>query len=216
MSSSMSETFANAGPARPAGERVIYRHSLLVRVTHWINALCFVLLLMSGLQIFNAHPALYWGAQSTFDRPLLALTARQEGDDSIKGVTTILGKSFATTGVLGASRDEKRTARRTRLSKLDHHSFLSRSGDGPALAFLFRLAAGAERRGLCRQSVRAPAFEGLRAFADANCARYPASIWEHAAAALSQGRRSACIITCCRSSPISPSSSRCRSWYWRA
>ena len=102
----MSESLANAGPARPAGGRVIYRHSLLVRVTHWINALCFLLLLMSGLQIFNAHPALYWGAQSAFDRPLLALGARQEGDDSLKGVTTILGKSFATTGVLGASRDE--------------------------------------------------------------------------------------------------------------
>jgi thiosulfate reductase cytochrome b subunit len=106
MASSTSEISANVGPAHPSGERVVYRHSLLVRVTHWINALCFVLLLMSGLQIFNAHPALYWGAQSTFDRPFLALTARQESDDSIKGVTTILGKSFTTTGILGASRDE--------------------------------------------------------------------------------------------------------------
>lgn len=85
---------------------MIYRHTLAVRVTHWINALCFVLLLMSGLQIFNAHPALYWGAQSAFDRPLLALTAKQEADDSVKGVATIFGKSFATTGILGASRDE--------------------------------------------------------------------------------------------------------------
>ena len=41
-----------------AGRRVILRHSVLVRVTHWINALCFFFLLMSGLQIFNAHPAL--------------------------------------------------------------------------------------------------------------------------------------------------------------
>jgi thiosulfate reductase cytochrome b subunit len=106
MASSESKIPADIGPAPPVGARVIYRHSLLVRVTHWINALCFALLLMSGLQIFNAHPALYWGAQSAFDKPLLALGARQESDDSIKGVTTILGKSFATTGVLGASRDE--------------------------------------------------------------------------------------------------------------
>lgn len=90
-----------------AGGRVIYRHTLLVRVTHWINALCLAILLMSGLQIFNAHPALYWGNRSDFDKPLLALTAQQDSDGSItKGVTTILGKSFATTGVLGASRDE--------------------------------------------------------------------------------------------------------------
>jgi thiosulfate reductase cytochrome b subunit len=106
MVSSMSKFAVDIGQAPPVGARVIYRHSLLVRVTHWINALCFALLLMSGLQIFNAHPALYWGAQSSFDKPLLALGARQESDDSIKGVTTILGKSFATTGVLGASRDE--------------------------------------------------------------------------------------------------------------
>jgi Prokaryotic cytochrome b561 len=40
---------------------LISRHSLITRVTHWINLLCIILLLMSGLQIFNAHPALYRG-----------------------------------------------------------------------------------------------------------------------------------------------------------
>jgi thiosulfate reductase cytochrome b subunit len=89
-----------------AGRRVISRHSVLVRVTHWINALCFFILLMSGLQIFNAHPALYWGEKSDFAKPFLALTARQADDGSVAGVTALLGKSFATTGVLGASSDE--------------------------------------------------------------------------------------------------------------
>jgi thiosulfate reductase cytochrome b subunit len=89
-----------------AGRRVILRHSVLVRVTHWINALCFFILLMSGLQIFNAHPALYWGNASHFDDPFFALTARERSDGSLEGVTTIFGNSFATTGVLGASRDE--------------------------------------------------------------------------------------------------------------
>jgi thiosulfate reductase cytochrome b subunit len=103
MTSSASEIASNAGPV---GERVIYRHTLLVRITHWINALCFLLLLMSGLQIFNAYPALNWGARSDFDRPILALAAKQESDGSLRGVTTIFGLSFATTGVLGASRDE--------------------------------------------------------------------------------------------------------------
>ena len=45
---------------RPERE-VIYRHGIVVRVTHWINVLCATLLLLSGLQIFNYHPALYWG-----------------------------------------------------------------------------------------------------------------------------------------------------------
>jgi thiosulfate reductase cytochrome b subunit len=106
MAASVTDISLKAGPARPLRQRVIYRHTLLVRITHWINALCFVLLLMSGLQIFNAHPALYWGNQSAFDSPILALTAQQESDDSIKGVATIFGRSFTTTGFLGASRDE--------------------------------------------------------------------------------------------------------------
>jgi len=40
---------------------VIYRHSVVTRVLHWLNAVCVVVVLMSGLQIFNAHPRLYWG-----------------------------------------------------------------------------------------------------------------------------------------------------------
>jgi thiosulfate reductase cytochrome b subunit len=50
-----------------------HRHSALVRATHWINVACIVLLLMSGMAIFNAHPALYAGAQSDFADPLLNL-----------------------------------------------------------------------------------------------------------------------------------------------
>ena len=42
-------------------KQLVPRHSALVRVTHWINVFCFSLLLMSGAQIFNAHPRLYWG-----------------------------------------------------------------------------------------------------------------------------------------------------------
>jgi thiosulfate reductase cytochrome b subunit len=92
--------------ATKAGRRVILRHTVLVRVTHWINALCFFILLMSGLQIFNAHPELNWGNKSDFTDPFLALTAQQQNDGPLEGVTTIFGRSFTTTGVLGASRDE--------------------------------------------------------------------------------------------------------------
>jgi thiosulfate reductase cytochrome b subunit len=79
---------------------VIYRHTGAVRATHWINALCLLVLLMSGLQIFNAHSAFYLGSKSNFDDPLLAMGAEQTGD-SFKGVTMVFGHSFDTTGVFG-------------------------------------------------------------------------------------------------------------------
>src|SRR5215467_2478553 len=37
------------------------RHSLLVRVTHWLTALTFLALLVSGLEIVVSHPRFYWG-----------------------------------------------------------------------------------------------------------------------------------------------------------
>ena len=79
---------------------VIYRHSGAVRITHWLNALVLLVLLMSGLQIFNAHPSLYLGLKSTFDDPIMSMDAVEEGDTT-KGVTAILGHDFDTTGVFG-------------------------------------------------------------------------------------------------------------------
>jgi thiosulfate reductase cytochrome b subunit len=89
--------------AAAAPRRSIYRHSLAVRLTHWVNVLCLTLLLMSGLQIFNAHPALYWGDQSDFEHPILAMTAADAPDGSALGVTTIFGHAIPTTGLLGLS-----------------------------------------------------------------------------------------------------------------
>lgn len=86
-------------------EPLYYRHRLPVRIMHWINVLALTLLLMSGLQIFNAHPALYWGHSSYSGRaPLLSIGAEQRADGSLQGVTTLFGHRFPTTGVLGASR----------------------------------------------------------------------------------------------------------------
>ena len=56
----------------PLVER-IYRHRLPVRISHWLNVPCLFILIMSGLQIFNAHPALYWGDRSDRDQPLLSI-----------------------------------------------------------------------------------------------------------------------------------------------
>jgi len=92
---------ANSDPGRP--HQFFYRHKLLVRITHWANAAVITIMLMSGLQIFNAHPALYIGAQSTFDHPLLSMTATQAPDGSLRGVTQLGRWQFDTTGVFGAS-----------------------------------------------------------------------------------------------------------------
>ncbi|SDO80238.1 Thiosulfate reductase cytochrome b subunit [Phyllobacterium sp. YR620] len=84
---------------------LFYRHSVLVRITHWLNVLCLSFLLMSGLQIFNAHPALYWGQYGADARPdpsFISIGAVEDGD-TIKGVTRIGSISLPTTGVLGAS-----------------------------------------------------------------------------------------------------------------
>jgi thiosulfate reductase cytochrome b subunit len=40
---------------------VTRRHSALVRVTHWITTLCFLALLVSGVEIVISHPRFYWG-----------------------------------------------------------------------------------------------------------------------------------------------------------
>jgi thiosulfate reductase cytochrome b subunit len=80
-----------------------YRHSLVVRVTHWVNLLCMTVLLMSGLQIFNAHPSLYLGSISDFENPVLSMGAVREPNGTLAGVTQVLGARFDTTGVLGLS-----------------------------------------------------------------------------------------------------------------
>lgn len=53
------------------GRMDTYRHPPLVRLTHWLNVVAVVVLIMSGLNILMAHPHLYWGVRSTFAAPWL-------------------------------------------------------------------------------------------------------------------------------------------------
>lgn len=92
--------------------RLTYRHTLPVRLTHWINALCLFILLMSGFQIFNAHSALYWGDRSDRDQPLFAMTSKTDASGELIGVTRLFGHEFNTTGVFGLSTDADGTALR--------------------------------------------------------------------------------------------------------
>lgn len=60
---------ASSAPAVPA-TRVPSRHSALVRITHWITALCFLALLVSGAEIVISHPRFYWGENGNVLTPV--------------------------------------------------------------------------------------------------------------------------------------------------
>jgi thiosulfate reductase cytochrome b subunit len=87
----------------PTSRRLVYRHPLPIRIMHWINVIALTLMFFSGLQIFNAHPSLYWGNRSDEGSEILSLDARQDAAGHLVGVTRIGRHAFDTTGVLGVS-----------------------------------------------------------------------------------------------------------------
>jgi Ni/Fe-hydrogenase b-type cytochrome subunit len=88
----------------PAPPRV-YRHRLPTRLWHWLNAVTLLVLLMSGLMIFNAHPRLYWGEYgANFDRAWLVI-----GSTADEGYLRIGDWRVETTGVLGRWTDAEGT-----------------------------------------------------------------------------------------------------------
>ena len=102
----MEQATATLSPSDPpaAAREFILRHALAVRIMHWVNFITLTIMLMSGLQIFNAHPALYWGRTSDFSRPILSMGAMEDNQGHTWGVTTVGSHTFVTSGVLGWSR----------------------------------------------------------------------------------------------------------------
>jgi thiosulfate reductase cytochrome b subunit len=103
-----------AEPQAALQREVIYRHTVVVRVTHWINVLCLTLLLMSGLKIFNYHPALYWGNYGYQGVPsFISISGAVDPATSKPVGTTRIGDfSFDTTGLLGVTYDANGRAMR--------------------------------------------------------------------------------------------------------
>lgn len=60
----------SSAPAVPVAT-VPARHSALVRITHWITAVCFIALLVSGAEIVISHPRFYWGENGNILTPVL-------------------------------------------------------------------------------------------------------------------------------------------------
>lgn len=95
---------ADLAPVTPQGGDLIYRQRRPVRLWHWINALAVIVMLMSGLMIFNAHPQLYWGRYgANHEVPWLTIGAK---DDA--GFLQLGRVSIPTTGVLGISNGDER------------------------------------------------------------------------------------------------------------
>ena len=76
---------------------VVKRHRLSTRLWHWTNALTLLVMLMSGLMIFNAHGRLYWGDYGANDDKAW-LVIDDAGDT---GFVELAGVRVETTGVLG-------------------------------------------------------------------------------------------------------------------
>jgi thiosulfate reductase cytochrome b subunit len=94
--------------ARPSGGDIVRRHRLSTRIWHWVNLVTLVVMLGSGLMIFNAHPRLYWGEYGANYDPAWLEIGSADGRGFLK-----LGEaSLDTTGVLGVSSVDGRAQRR--------------------------------------------------------------------------------------------------------
>ena len=77
----------------------VYRHRLPTRIWHWLNAAVMLIMLMSGLMIFNAHPRLYWGYYGADpDHSWLEI-----GNLGERGFLRLGDHTIGTTGFLGVS-----------------------------------------------------------------------------------------------------------------
>ena len=94
------------GGGQGATGALVYRQTGWTRVTHWLWAVCLFFLLLSGLQIFNAHPVLNIGKESGFgyDNAFLEIGARDSAEGP-RGFLRLLGHEIDTTGWLGVSGD---------------------------------------------------------------------------------------------------------------
>lgn len=104
---------AGIGQRPERASRLVYRQKAITRLTHWIWAISFFFLLMSGLQIFNARATLYVGQQSIFksDDAILSMKA-EDTKNGPSGRTMLFGRSFDTNGVLGASQEDGESTER--------------------------------------------------------------------------------------------------------
>ncbi len=125
------------GPAVPTGRRatLVKRHSVVVRLAHWITVISITALLMSGMQIFNARPQLDFGSRTDFEHPPFAIGDDDAGGRKI-GFVRVGSHRFETTGVLGLSKVDGELADRAFPSWATLPSYQD-LGLGRSIHFLF-------------------------------------------------------------------------------
>lgn len=105
----MVRSMAQPDATVPGEGALVFRHRLSTRLWHWVNAATLLVLLMSGLMIFNAHPRLYWGEYgANFDSAWLEIGATASG----RGLARVGPVRVETTGVLGVWTDGAGVVRR--------------------------------------------------------------------------------------------------------
>jgi thiosulfate reductase cytochrome b subunit len=92
--------------SKSATGEVFYRHRLPVRITHWVNAFCILFLLGSGLNIFNAHPRLYWGQYGADADKAFFSIGSEDAAGGTHGYVRLGPWRVDTTGVLGWSKSD--------------------------------------------------------------------------------------------------------------
>jgi len=95
----MSDSETLAQETEPPTEKKpwVYRHRISTRLWHWTNVVVLLIMLMSGLMIFNAHPMLYWGSYgANYDPSWLEI-----GSQNQQGYLRVGDATINTTGVLG-------------------------------------------------------------------------------------------------------------------
>jgi thiosulfate reductase cytochrome b subunit len=97
----------SAGAANPVAEpdATVYRHSVTTRITHWLTALSLLVLVMSGLQIFNAASFLDASDKTNPAHRVLSIDGGQTQSGANIGTVTIFGHTLTTTHVLGYTDD---------------------------------------------------------------------------------------------------------------
>jgi thiosulfate reductase cytochrome b subunit len=65
------EVFIPTSTSPVSSTKASPRHSALVRITHWITTLCFLALLVTGIEIVLSHPRFYWGETGNVLTPTL-------------------------------------------------------------------------------------------------------------------------------------------------
>lgn len=99
-------------PSKRPQTQLIRRHSIATRLTHWLNVLCLSMLLMSGLQVFNAYPSLHWGQYGANEDPSVVQIGSEQVGDRLRGFIRIGSLDLTTTGVLGVSNEQGEVTQR--------------------------------------------------------------------------------------------------------